>query len=120
MKEDSLSIVRRPKTSPGTTLSMVPTNTTCIPGPTDMQRSFVDSWFHLFINERASSDEIMFLQVASTCSLAEAIFWARKLGWNHETAIRKSIQLLTKLDLPIPPRLQESSMPSRSPAAPSK
>src|SRR3984893_15737439 len=108
MSHDSPSRVRSPKASPGATLSIVPVNTICIPAPLHMQRSFDDSWFHLFINDRASSGEIMFLQLASTCNLAEAIFWARKLGWNYKSAIRKSIRLLTKRGLPIPPPLQES------------
>src|SRR6266487_5608186 len=108
MSDDSLSKLRIPNASPGEIRSMVPTNISCNPGSTYMQRSFDDSWFHLFINESASSDEIMFLQLASTCTLAEAIFWARTFAWPYKSAIKKSVRLLTKRGLPIPPPLRES------------
>src|SRR5438552_6638378 len=109
MSDDSLSKLRIPNASPGEIRSIVPTNISCNPGRTYMQRSFDDSWFHLFINERASSGEIMFLQLASTCSAKEAIFWAQQFSWPYESAIRKSIRLLTKRGLSIPPALQELS-----------
>jgi hypothetical protein len=94
------SDIKKQATSGCKTSTSLANSWTPVPSrPTNTTYSPEDAFFHLLINNRASSDEILFIMTAETFGLGQAIYLGKQFGWNYQRPLHALRALIDGLAL---------------------